>query len=160
MKQQVCWWHQTEQWGGWARRESHLKERPGLAGMAALMVQSLTKTDVVLHLGCHNQTAQHRPGSVTAEEPCWKWSGRQICSCEGLQQQWHVGSWAVSTGAFLAEIETRASHCSQHSSGCSWNAVPSYGPHNSRTAQTGEGPRAALEDDQRRTCPMRGEWRN
>lgn len=34
----------------------------------------------------------------------------KYASCELLQKQCYVRSWAVSTGAFLGEVETRASH--------------------------------------------------
>lgn len=51
--------------------------------MVTAMVQSLTKTSVVTHLGWHNQTAQYRPGSVWLQRiavlTCWRRPGRQIC---------------------------------------------------------------------------------
>lgn len=122
--------------------------------MVAVMVQSLTKTSVVMHLGWHNQTAQYRLGSVWLQRSLAEGGLEdKYASCELLQQQRRIGSRVVSTGAFLAEVETTASHCTQHLSGCTWTAVPSYGPQNSRKALTGEGPKEAHEDDERVGAP-------
>lgn len=111
-----------------------------------------------MHLGRHNRTAQCRLGSVWLQRSL---AGDDLedkhASWEFLQQQWQIRSWAVSTGAFLAEIDTRASHCSQHLDRCARLWSPKF-----KKDTNWRGPKGGPWRWPKgwRICPMRQEWRN